>query len=45
MSLNAFQCRRCHRLTDGFSLVTVGKLAELSDRHGFLLNVVLREEA
>lgn len=43
--LNVFQCRCCHRLTDRISLVTVGKLAELSDRHGLLLNVVLREEA
>lgn len=28
-----------------FSLVTVGKLAELSDCHGLLLNVVLCEKA
>lgn len=28
-----------------FSLVAVGKLAELSDRHGLLLNVVLCEKA
>lgn len=28
-----------------FSLVTVGKLSELPDRHGLLLNVVLSEES
>lgn len=27
------------------SLVAVGQLTELPDRHGFLLNVVLREQA